>query len=665
MEIRHKSRIKVSVVIPAHNAAKMIAETLESLLAQSFTNWEAIIIDDGSNDGTAAVAGSFAKKDHRIRIVSQQKMGVSAARNMGISMASFDWLLFLDADDLILPQYLERMTRLLISDPSLDAVYCNWARVARDGTLVKEEFCRLTGDMFSTFARRALFPIHACIVRRSLVMAVGGFDTSLRTCEDWDLWQRVARTGAQFGVIDEALVLYRMQPASASVDGFQMLTDGLRVLRQGHMPDMRVQNPHPEHVNGLPCEELIKQLFYFPCWCAGLMIGCGKDARPSLNLLKDDHYPQLDPNGVAKNIFQAVPLPTCQTPAAWGELWPAVEQHIEEFLIALEQQAQAPMLYRRTLTALERLILDHPMVSLPLTIGTLHAVRIEVTKPIPDIRPPPVVDRLNCTIELEDTCIGTLELPICNGMVSGHVLADAIATEFFWKIIGRFFEHTVYRDLKVRKAQSGLSIWRGDLCIADNLLENESTFWQQIHDRIGWTVFLQEIWGCQDKPQVYFYSTQWTEVGWKKLLQNILSCWIRLQALFFQLKRFVQHRTNKGFFTVEVSKRLSNIVVSGGEVNILLTVGGAALGVVTLPVKGNIVRAQELRAAITDATGTELCRTAVREGLLGRPMTGQPSTLRARLAEATAGAAQGDRKGFVVEKHISIPGIKRCPNTSG
>lgn len=657
MEIRHKSRINVSVVIPAHNAAKTIAETLESLLAQTFTNWEAIVIDDGSDDGTAAVAGSFGKKDHRIRIVSQQKSGVSAARNTGIRLASFDWLLFLDADDWIVPQYFERMTHMLASNPGLDAVYCRWARVAHDGTYAGEDFCLQTGDMFSTFAQRAVFPIHACIIRRSLVMAVGEFDTSLRTCEDWDLWQRIARTGAQFGAIDEVFALYRMQPASASIDGFQMFADGLRVLRQGHAPDVRVKNPHPAHANGLPVEQIEKQIFYFSCWCAGLIMGCGKDARQLLHSLKEYSYPQLDPHGIAKIIFQATPLPACHTPAVWVELWPAVEQHIRDFLVALEKQAQAPALIQRTITTLEHLILGHPMVLLPPTIGNLHAIRIEVTEPISGILLPLSVERLNCTVELEGTCIGAFDLPVCDGMVSRHVLADAIATDFYWKILGHFFEHTVYRDLKIRKEQSGLSLWRGDICIADNLPENEPVLWQQMHNRIGWTVFLQEIWGCRNKPQDYFYSTQWTEAGGKKLLQNILRCWLLLQALFSQLKGVVQRGTSKGFPTVEVSKRLSDLVVSVKGNNILLTVGGAALGVITLPVRGSIVSTQELRAAITDAGGTELCRVAVREGLLGRPMTDQSFTLRARLAEAAATAVQRNRKGFVAEKYF--PSQKR------
>src|SRR5437763_303868 len=141
MIVPDRVRVQVSVVIPAHDAAATLVEQLESLRAQTFQGWEAVIVDEGSSDGTAVLATSF-------------------------------------------------------------------------------------------------------------VEAVGGFAPSLRTCEDWDLWQRVARTGARFGVVREVLALYCMQPASASVDGPQMLADGLRVITQGHAPDRRVPNPHPAYADG-------------------------------------------------------------------------------------------------------------------------------------------------------------------------------------------------------------------------------------------------------------------------------------------------------------------------------------------------------------------------------------------------------------------------------
>lgn len=107
--------MNISVIIPAHNAAGTLAETLESLRAQTFTDWEAIVVDNGSNDGTQAIATSFAEKDHRIRVVNELQKGVSIARNTGIRTAHFDWLLFLDADDWILLQHLVRMTHAILS----------------------------------------------------------------------------------------------------------------------------------------------------------------------------------------------------------------------------------------------------------------------------------------------------------------------------------------------------------------------------------------------------------------------------------------------------------------------------------------------------------------------------------------------------------------------
>ena len=96
----------VSVVIPAHNAEETIAKTLQSLLAQTLLNWEAIVVDDGSVDRTVEVIKAVASQDSRIRVVSQSNMGVSAARNTGIHLAQSDWLLFLDADDWIAPDHL-------------------------------------------------------------------------------------------------------------------------------------------------------------------------------------------------------------------------------------------------------------------------------------------------------------------------------------------------------------------------------------------------------------------------------------------------------------------------------------------------------------------------------------------------------------------------------
>src|SRR5687767_6379658 len=97
------AREAVSVVVPAYNAAATLAEALRSLVGQTFPRWEAIVVDDGSSDGTADVAAQFAEMDTRFRVIRQANQGEAGARNAGIEAARFDWLLFLDADDWMAP----------------------------------------------------------------------------------------------------------------------------------------------------------------------------------------------------------------------------------------------------------------------------------------------------------------------------------------------------------------------------------------------------------------------------------------------------------------------------------------------------------------------------------------------------------------------------------
>jgi glycosyltransferase involved in cell wall biosynthesis/GT2 family glycosyltransferase len=349
--------MKVSVVIPAFNAADTIAETLASLLAQTRPDWEAVVVDDGSRDSTAAIVEAFTVGDPRIRLVRQANAGEAGARNGGIPATRHDWLLFLDADDWIAPQFLERMTAALEADPGLDAVHCGYARVAGDGSLIVERYLPPAGDMFAIWARRSAFPVHACIVRKSLVDAVGRFDTTLRKSADWDLWQRIARTGARFGAIRDVLAFYRMRPGASSLGAEELLEDGLRVLRQGHAPDPRVRQPHPDHARGAPPADIPSQAFYLLSWCAGLMLGSGRDPRSLFALLQGERFPELYPPAVAQCLFDSAPLPSCSSPSVWERLWPELRPAVAAFLSSLEEHAGAPGLAERARSSLARMAL--------------------------------------------------------------------------------------------------------------------------------------------------------------------------------------------------------------------------------------------------------------------------------------------------------------------
>lgn len=412
------------MIIAAHNAEETVGETLDSLLNQTHARWEGLVVDDGSGDATADIAKRFAETDHRIRVISQPHRGESGARNTGIEEAGFEWLLFLDSDDWLRPEALERLGDAALAAPDVEAVFSAWGRVTPDGELAMTHFWDRPDAIFGQFAVRCLFPVHACMVRRSVVREVGGFDTSFHSCADWDLWQRVARSGARFEGVGEVLALYRMRPNSTSADGSRLISDGLRVISRGHSADPRVPKPRADYADGAPPEGRARARLHFACWTAGLVIGRNADARPLVHALADDRDPALNGSEVAGLFIESVPLGACTLPSAWGELWPACEQPLDEFVAALERQANATGLARRVRVSLERLVVPRCTGERPLTVGSTHAVTVEVTAPLLDVVVPRGAQRLQCRVELEGEALGDLELPVCDGQVPRHVLAD-------------------------------------------------------------------------------------------------------------------------------------------------------------------------------------------------------------------------------------------------
>jgi peptidoglycan/xylan/chitin deacetylase (PgdA/CDA1 family) len=422
--------LKVTFIIPAHNAAETLAETLQSVQAQTRPDWEAVVVDDGSTDGTAAVAARFAREDARIRLVRRSQGGEGAARNTGIAAARHDWVAFLDADDWVLPHYLERLTAALGGDPGLAAVHCGWTRVTPGGLSGPEQFCPPEDDLFPHFARYNALAVHACLVRRSLAEAIDGFDASLRTCPDWDFWQRLSRTRARFGAVREVLARYRMRPTSSGTRALQVLVDGLRVITRGHAPDPGVANPHPAHAGGMPRQELAGARLNFLCWPAGIALGQGADPRPFLAHVGEEHDPDLDPAGIASMLFFGVLLAECRLPGEWDQVWPNVEGRLQEFLLALEEHALAPGLARRARLLLERRILDHSLRPRPLTIGATHAIDLELTRPPADVRLPAGTERLLCSVTRAGAPVGVLELPVLGEVVAADGIARAVAEEY-------------------------------------------------------------------------------------------------------------------------------------------------------------------------------------------------------------------------------------------
>ncbi len=206
----------VSVVIPAKNAAAYIGETIDSALAQGDVI-EIIVVDDGSTDGTEAIVGAFS--DPRLRLMRNDSSGVSAARNLGARNARGDWLVFLDADDRLRPEAVTTLLAAARTAPRAVLVYGDYNTIDSNGrTIGRRDLLKgrlkPSGNVLERLTS-GNFIVNGGImlVRTDAFRAAGGFDVSLRYCEDWHCWCRLAATG-EFAYVPKLLLDYRLHTAN-------------------------------------------------------------------------------------------------------------------------------------------------------------------------------------------------------------------------------------------------------------------------------------------------------------------------------------------------------------------------------------------------------------------------------------------------------------------
>ncbi len=181
----------VSVVIPTHNRRTLVTEAVASVLAQTHRELELVVVDDGSSDETA---GHLRRevRDERLKVLTQENRGVSAARNRGVRETSGEWVGFLDSDDLWLPLKLQRQLEELADHPEIPAVYTEevWYRDGRwaNPRKVHEKH---SGRIFRHCLPLCIISPSSVLLRRSVFEELGGFDETLPVCEDYDLWLRL------------------------------------------------------------------------------------------------------------------------------------------------------------------------------------------------------------------------------------------------------------------------------------------------------------------------------------------------------------------------------------------------------------------------------------------------------------------------------------------
>ncbi len=199
---------RVSVIIPTHNRRAMLLEAINSVLIQTFQDFEILVVDDGSTDGTREAVGNIP--DLRVRYFYQKNAGRSAARNRGLAESRGEFVAFLDDDDLFLPHKLEVQVRELDADPEVGLVVGGWQKIDEKGNVLEEiapKFCALDPE---AWLLDCPFIIHAPLVREIWVERASGFDRDFEPNEDWGFWLWLAHAGCRMKWIEGRVCCYRI-----------------------------------------------------------------------------------------------------------------------------------------------------------------------------------------------------------------------------------------------------------------------------------------------------------------------------------------------------------------------------------------------------------------------------------------------------------------------
>lgn len=232
---------KVSIVIPAFNSAGHIRRALESAFEQTWPDREVIVVDDGSTDDTAAVVRSFPPGV--VQYIYQENSGAAMARNAGLANSAGEYVIFLDADDWWERRCLEILVAALEAQPpTCGAAHANWAYADSQGRAGMERDSSFSkGPGLRTLVLVNPFPIHAVLVRRGALEAIGGFTPEMPTLEDWELWLRLTLAGYGFFHVASRLAFYHWHPSTKSKNVSARKADRLatldRLWRRADVPD--------------------------------------------------------------------------------------------------------------------------------------------------------------------------------------------------------------------------------------------------------------------------------------------------------------------------------------------------------------------------------------------------------------------------------------------
>ena len=230
-----------SVVIPAYNSEDTVGETLDSVLAQTMSDFELIVVDDGSSDGTPGRIAIAAESDPRVRLITQENGGTAAARNAGIAAARAPFVSFLDDDDLWLPGYLERSCSALLRFPDAGFAFSNAWLYDQDRSEIRrrtsfEHYPDIPDHLDPEELLRRLieinFVLSSTTCRATVLAETGGFATEVSGTDDWDLWMRIAAAGHGAAAVMTPGIVQRDRSDSQSKDLAMMFERSAVTLRR-------------------------------------------------------------------------------------------------------------------------------------------------------------------------------------------------------------------------------------------------------------------------------------------------------------------------------------------------------------------------------------------------------------------------------------------------
>lgn len=220
----------ISVIMPCYNMKAFVADSIRSVIGQSYPNWELLITDDASTDGTVDILKTFGEKDQRIHIEAKERnSGIADTRNQCIKRAQGQFLAFLDADDLWHPDKLERQLRFM-TDKNIGFSYSTYDWIDEDGKSMDKSINTIGDLNYTAYLRNTIIGCSTVMIDRSIIGEI--VVPRFRTSEDTATWLDILRKGFKAYAIEEPLVSYRIRRKSASSNKLKASTDLWKVYRQ-------------------------------------------------------------------------------------------------------------------------------------------------------------------------------------------------------------------------------------------------------------------------------------------------------------------------------------------------------------------------------------------------------------------------------------------------